>query len=91
LEKRQYEDIYLKAYGSMAEVKEGLATYFQFIMKNVGTNFNRKTPAMVTSALYARNRLRHEQTQGAFPTYEPCCLSEEPRPPLTSFYAVITW
>ena len=24
----KYEDIYLKAYGSMAEVKKGLATYF---------------------------------------------------------------
>jgi hypothetical protein len=26
----KYEDIYLKAYGSMAEVKKGLATYFTF-------------------------------------------------------------
>ena len=44
----KYEDIYLKAYGSMAEVKKGLATYFMFY--NEGRwhqNFDRKTPAMV--------------------------------------------
>ena len=44
----KYEDIYLKAYGSMAEVKEGLATYFQFYNeKRWHQNFDRKTPAMV--------------------------------------------
>ena len=26
----KYEDIYLKAYASMAEVKKGLASYFKF-------------------------------------------------------------
>lgn len=31
----KYEDIYLKAYGSMAEVKKGLATYFMFYNKNI--------------------------------------------------------
>jgi putative transposase len=44
----KYEDIYLKAYGSMAEVKEGLATYFQFYNeKRWHQNFDRKPPAMV--------------------------------------------
>ena len=44
----KYEDIYLKAYGSMAEVKEGLTTYFQFYNeKRWHQNFDRKTPAMV--------------------------------------------
>ncbi|TRZ76454.1 MAG: IS3 family transposase [Deltaproteobacteria bacterium] len=44
----KYEDIYLKAYGSMAEVKKGLATYFTFYNeKRWHQNFDRKTPAMV--------------------------------------------
>ena len=44
----KYEDIYLKAYGSMAEVKKGLATYFMFYNeKRWHQNFDRKTPAMV--------------------------------------------
>jgi putative transposase len=44
----KYEDIYLKAYGSMAEVKEGLAVYFQFYNeKRWHQNFDRKTPSMV--------------------------------------------
>jgi putative transposase len=43
-----YEDIYLKAYGSMAEVNKGFATYFQFYNeKRWHQNFDRKTPAMV--------------------------------------------
>ncbi len=44
----KYEDIYLKAYGSMAEVKKGLAAYFQFYNeRRWHQNFDRKTPAMV--------------------------------------------
>lgn len=44
----KYEDIYLKAYGSMGEVKKGLADYFQFYNeKRWHQNFDRKTPAMV--------------------------------------------
>jgi len=44
----KYEDIYLKAYASMAEVKKGLASYFQFYNeKRWHNNFDRKTPAMV--------------------------------------------
>ena len=44
----KYEDIYLKAYNSMAEVKKGLATYFKFYNEKRWHNrFDRKTPAMV--------------------------------------------
>jgi putative transposase len=44
----KYEDIYLKAYASMTEVKNGLARYFKFYNeKRWHNNFDRKTPAMV--------------------------------------------
>jgi putative transposase len=44
----KYEDIYLKAYGSMAEVKKGLGAYFRFYNeRRWHQNFDRKTPAMV--------------------------------------------
>ncbi len=44
----KYEDIYLKAYASMAEVKNGLATCFKFYNeKRWHNSFDRKTPAMV--------------------------------------------
>jgi putative transposase len=44
----KYEDIYLKAYASMAEVKNGLATYFKFYNeKRWHNSFDRKTPNMV--------------------------------------------
>jgi putative transposase len=44
----KYEDIYLKAYSSMAEVKNGLARYFKFYNEKRWHNiFDRKTPAMV--------------------------------------------
>jgi putative transposase len=44
----KYEDIYLKAYGSMAEVKKGLASYFTFYNERQWhQNLDRKTPAMV--------------------------------------------
>ncbi len=44
----KYEDIYLKAYSSMVEVKKGLAIYFKFYNeKRWHQNFDRKTPAMV--------------------------------------------
>jgi putative transposase len=47
----KYEDIYLKGYASMAEVKKGLAAYFVFYNeKRWHQNFDRKTPAMVYSA-----------------------------------------
>ncbi len=44
----KYEDIYLKAYGSMKELKKGLTDYFQFYNEKRWHNtFDRKTPAMV--------------------------------------------
>jgi putative transposase len=44
----KYEDIYLKAYASMAEVKNGLARYFNlYNEKRWHNHFDRKTPAMV--------------------------------------------
>jgi len=44
----KYEDIYLKAYASMAKVKNGLASYFKFYNeKRWHNNFDRKTPAMI--------------------------------------------
>jgi len=44
----KYEDIYLKAYNSMAETKKGLAAYFTFYNeKRWHQNFDRKTPSMV--------------------------------------------
>lgn len=44
----KYEDIYLKAYASMAEVRNGLATYFKFYnAKRWHNSFDRKTPNMV--------------------------------------------
>jgi len=44
----KYEDIYLKSYSSMAEVRNGLASYFKFYNeKRWHNNFDRKTPSMV--------------------------------------------
>ncbi len=44
----KYEDIYLKSYGSMKEVKRGLIKYFRFYnQKRWHQNFDRRTPAMV--------------------------------------------
>jgi putative transposase len=44
----KYEDIYLKAYASMAEVKQGLGIYFKFYNeKRWHNHFDRKTPDMV--------------------------------------------
>ncbi len=44
----KYEDIYLKAYGSMTELKKGLSVYFKFYNeKRRHHNFGRKAPAMV--------------------------------------------
>jgi putative transposase len=44
----KYEDIYLKAYGSMVEVKKGLTDYFTFYnQKRWHQSLDRKTPAMV--------------------------------------------
>lgn len=46
----KYENIYLKAYGSMTEAKKGLASYFTFYNeRRWHQNFDRKTPAMVYS------------------------------------------
>jgi putative transposase len=42
------EDIYLKGYSSMAEVKKGLAAYCTFYNeKRWHQNFDRKNPAMI--------------------------------------------
>ncbi len=44
----KYEDIYLKAYSSMLEVKNGLSSYFHFYNEKRWHNkFDRKTPDMV--------------------------------------------
>jgi len=44
----KYEDIYLKAYSSMMELRKGLATYFTFYNeRRWHQSFDRKTPAMV--------------------------------------------
>ena len=44
----KYEDIYLKAYGSMTEVRRGLTKYFRFYnQKRWHQTLDRKTPAMV--------------------------------------------
>jgi putative transposase len=44
----KYEDIYLKAYASMLEVKNGLTNYFKFYNeKRWHNNLDKKTPAMV--------------------------------------------
>ncbi len=44
----KYEDIYLKAYASMVEVRQGLAKYFKFYNeKRWHNHFDRKTPSMV--------------------------------------------
>ena len=44
----KYEDIYLKAYSSMMEVRKGLAEYFRFYnQKRWNQTLDRKTPAMV--------------------------------------------
>jgi putative transposase len=44
----KYEDIYLKAYGSMAELKKGLTKYFTFYnQKRWHQSLDKKTPAMV--------------------------------------------
>jgi putative transposase len=44
----KYEDIYLKAYGSMTELRKGLKKYFRFYnQKRWHQTLDRKTPAMV--------------------------------------------
>ena len=44
----KYEDVYLKAYGSMTEAKRGLSLYFKFYNeKRWHQNFDRRTPSMV--------------------------------------------
>jgi putative transposase len=44
----KYEDIYLKAYGSMTQLKKGLGDYFAFYNeRRWHQNFDRKTPAMI--------------------------------------------
>lgn len=44
----KYEDIYLKAYGSLIEAKNGLSQYFKFYNeKRWHQTFDRKTPSMV--------------------------------------------
>jgi len=53
----KYEDIYIKAYGSMTEVRKGLASYFQFYNeKRWHQNFDRKTPSMVYSDSLAQKQ-----------------------------------
>jgi len=44
----KYEDIYLKAYGSMTEVKKSFTQYFRFYnQKRWHQSLDRKTPDMV--------------------------------------------
>ena len=57
----KYEDIYLKAYASMAEVKKGLATTSSSTTKNDGIiTLTGRHRLWFTSAHKRRNRLRHE-------------------------------
>jgi putative transposase len=54
----KYEDIYLKAYGSMAQLKKGLADYLNFYNeKRCHQNFDRKTPAMVYFGTYPQKQV----------------------------------
>jgi hypothetical protein len=65
-----YEYIYLKSYGSMAEVKKGLATYFiSTTKKDDNKTLTGRHRLWFTSALYRRNRLRHEHKPKAL-----CCV-----------------
>lgn len=53
----KYEDIYIKAYGSITEVRKGLASYFQFYNeKRWHQNFDRKTPSMFYSDSLAQKQ-----------------------------------
>jgi putative transposase len=53
----KYEDVYLKAYCSMAKVRKGLAVYFKFYNeKRWHNNFDRKTPAVVYSSSQSRKQ-----------------------------------
>ena len=53
----KYEDIYLKAYASMVELKKGLASYFKFYNeKRWHNSFDRKTPAMVYFETLSQNQ-----------------------------------
>jgi putative transposase len=53
----KYEDIYLKAYGSMADARNGLSQYFTFYNeKRWHQNFDRKTPSMVYYDSLAQKR-----------------------------------
>lgn len=53
----KYEDIYLKAYSSMAEVKKGLAAGFTFDNeKRWRQNFDRQIPAMVYRTSLSRKQ-----------------------------------
>jgi putative transposase len=54
----KYEDIYLKAYASITEVKNGLASYFKFYNEKRWHNkFDRKTPAMVYFAALSQKQV----------------------------------
>lgn len=53
----KYEDVYLKSYGSLSELKTGLVSYFKFYNeKRWHHSFDRKTPDMVYF-----NSLAHKQ------------------------------
>lgn len=62
----KYEDIYLKAYGSMAETRKGLTAYFTFYNEKNGIKaLTGRLRLWFTSAYCRRNRLRHEHRPGA--------------------------
>ncbi len=53
----KYEDIYLKAYATMVELKNGLSRYFKFYNeKRWHNSFDRKTPAMVYFETLSQNQ-----------------------------------
>jgi len=58
--------VILKAYGSMAEVKKGLATHFMFYNENDGIKTLTGRPRLwFISSPNRRDRLQHEHEPGA--------------------------
>ena len=57
----KYEHIYLKAYASMTEVRNGLVSYFKFCNEkrwhnNLHNSFDNKTPNMIYFGTLAQKR-----------------------------------
>ena len=53
----KYQDVYLKAYGSIAEARRGLTSYFDFYNSRRHQSLDRRTPNDVyTASHYLRCR-----------------------------------